>query len=172
MTESGISPMAFPGTPNAAVKVTSYEHDVDGIASDDPKIVKAMSDKRFAKAEGIKKEMKNSGAVNVYGDPNSKNVIVFWGSTKGAVLEAAKHLDKPAKLVQVVWLVPFDAEKVAEELKGAEKIIDVEANRMAQLASLIREKTGIEIRDKILRYDSMPFDTVELAKQINEMLKQ
>jgi pyruvate/2-oxoacid:ferredoxin oxidoreductase alpha subunit len=87
------------------------------------------------------------------------------------VLEAAKHLDKPAKLVQIVWLVPFDGERVAEELKGAKKIVDVEANRMAQLASLIREKTGIIISDKILKYDSMPFDAVELANQLNAALK-
>jgi 2-oxoglutarate ferredoxin oxidoreductase subunit alpha len=172
ITESGVSPMVFPGTPGVMVKADSYEHDEDGITTEDPKIVKAMSDKRFAKAKGIKKEMaKSSGAVKVYGDPKSKDVIVFWGSTKGAVLEAAKHLDKPAKLVQIVWLVPFDGERVAEELKGAKKIVDVEANRMAQLASLIREKTGIIISDKILKYDSMPFDAVELANQLNAALK-
>jgi 2-oxoglutarate ferredoxin oxidoreductase subunit alpha len=170
-TESGVSPMAFPGTPSAIVKSDSYEHDENGITTEDPKLVKAMGDKRFAKAKGIKKEMAGSAAVKVYGDPKSKNVIVFWGSTKGAVLEAAKHLDEPAKLLQILWMVPFDSEKVAEELKGAKKIIDVEANRMAQLASLIREKTGVEIRDKILKYDATPFDTIELAEQLNLALK-
>jgi pyruvate/2-oxoacid:ferredoxin oxidoreductase alpha subunit len=67
--------------------------------------------------------------------------------------------------------VPFDREKVAAALAGAEKIVDVEANRMGQLAAVIREKTGIEIRDKILRYDSMPFDAVELARELNEKFK-
>jgi 2-oxoglutarate/2-oxoacid ferredoxin oxidoreductase subunit alpha len=171
ITESGVSPMAFPGTPGAIVKVDSYEHDEGGITTEEPKIVKAMGDKRFAKSKGIKEEMRRSDAVKIYGDSASKNVVVFWGSTKGTVLEAAKHLDKPAKLVQIVWLVPFDREKIAEALKDAEKIVDVEANRLGQLASLIREKTGIEIRDKILRYDSLPFDAVELAGQLNEIFK-
>ena len=171
VTESGVSPMAFPGMSGITVKTNSYEHSEDGITTEDPKIVKEMSDKRFLKAKGIKKEMSENASIKVYGDPKSKNVIVFWGSTKGAVLEAAKHLDKPVKLVQIVWLVPFDTEKVLKELAGAEKIIDVEVNRMGQLASLIREKTGIEINDKILRYDSMPFDTIELAEQINSLLK-
>jgi 2-oxoglutarate ferredoxin oxidoreductase subunit alpha len=169
-TENNASQIIFPGTAGATIKANSYEHGEDGIATEDPKIVKAMGDKRFAKAKGIKEEMARNGGVKVYGDLKSENAIVFWGSTKGAVLEAAKHLDKPVKLVQIVWLVPFDGEKIAEELKGAKKIIDVEANRTAQLASLIREKTGIEIRDKILRYDSMPFDVVELAAQINALL--
>jgi len=172
ITESGVSPMAFPGTPGLTVKADSYEHDEDGITTEDPKLVKAMQDKRFAKAKGIKKEMARSAAVKVYGDPKSKDVIVFWGSTKGAVLEAAKHLDKPAKLLQVIWMVPFDSEKVAEWLGGAKKIVDVECNRLGQLASLIREKTGIEIRDKILKYDSEPFDAIELAEQLNATLKQ
>ena len=171
ITKSGVSPMAFPGTPGAIVKTDSYEHDEDGITTEDPKLVKAMHDKRFAKAKGIKEDMEKHSAVRIYGDPKSKDVIVFWGSTKGAVLEAAKHLDKPVKLMQIVWLVPFDSKKVAEGLEGAKKIIDVECNRLGQLASLIREKTGIEIRDKILRYDSMPFDTVELAEQLNAVLK-
>jgi 2-oxoglutarate ferredoxin oxidoreductase subunit alpha len=163
--------MVFPGTPGAAVKVDSYEHDEDGITSENPKIVKIMGDKRFAKTEGIKKEMEKNTSVKIYGDPKSKDVIVFWGSTKGAVLEAAKYLDKPVKLMQIVWLTPFDGKKVAEELKGARNIIDVEANRMAQLAALIREKTGIEIGKKILRYDSLPFDVIELAQQIKAALK-
>ena len=171
ITENGISPIVFPGTSGAVVKVDSYEHDEDGITTEDPNMVKAMGDKRFAKAGGMKEEMKKNTSVKIYGDPQSKNVVVFWGSTKGAVLEAAKHLDTPAKLVQIIWLTPFDSEKVAEELNGAEKIIDVEANRLAQLASLIREKTGIEIREKILKYDSMPFDAVELALQLNVAFK-
>jgi len=171
ITESGVSPMAFPGTPGAIVKSDSYEHDEDGMTTEDPKLVKAMGDKRFAKAKEIKKEMERNAAVKVYGDPKSKNVIVFWGSTKGAVLEAAKHLDKPAKLLQIVWLVPFDTEKVTEELRGAKKIIDVECNRLGQLAMLLRERTGIAVSDKILRYDSLPLDTIELAEQLNAALK-
>ena len=171
VTKNGVSPMVFPGTPGAAVKASSYEHDEDGIVTENPAVIKTLSDKRFAKAKGIKRDMVKDGSVKVYGNSKSKNVVVFYGSTKGAVLEAAKHIDKPLKLVQIVWLVPFDAEKVAKELKGAKKIIDVEVNRTGQLAALVREKTGIEIKKKILRYDSMPFDSVELAKQINAALK-
>ena len=31
-------------------------------------------------------------AVKVYGDHSSENIVVFWGSTKGPVLEAARYL--------------------------------------------------------------------------------
>ena len=115
--------------------------------------------------------MKKRDSVKVYGDTKSKNIVVFFGSTKCAVLEAAKFFTTPVKLVQIVWLEPFDAEKVARELAGAEKILCVEGNHTAQLASLIREKTGIAVTEKILKYDSMPFDPIALAEEINKILK-
>lgn len=169
ITEDGISPMVFPGTPGAVVKVDSYEHDESGITTEEAKAIQAMNDKRFAKARSIAKELGTHGTIKVYGDKNSRDVVVFWGSTKGAVLEAAKYLAKSAKLLQIIWMEPFDTEKVAAELGRAKTIVDVEANRAAQLAALIREKTGIKIDKKILRYDSRPFDPVELAEKINTL---
>lgn len=109
-------------------------------------------------------------AVKVWGDASSDNVVVFWGSTKGAVLEAAKHFTKPAKLLQIVCVEPMDEKKVLEHLKDAKTVIDVELNATAQLASLIREKTGIEITKKVLKYDGRPFAPLELASQINGLL--
>ena len=170
ITEDGVSEMAFPGTPGAVIKATSYEHNEDGISTEDPKMVKAMGDKRFSKLKQLEKDFSKYNTVKIYGDPKSKNVVVFWGSTKGAVLEAAKYLKNQPKFLQILWMSPFDAEKVAENLKNAKKIIIVENNRSGQLASIIREKTGINIENKILKYDSMPFDVMELAKQLNENL--
>ncbi len=170
ITKDGISPMAFPGTPNTIVKATSYEHDEAGITIEELEPTKAMLDKRAAKIDTISKSLDHHETVKVYGDKSSENVIVFWGSTKGSVLEAAKHLKKPAKLVQIVWLEPFDGKKVAHELAGAKKIINIECNRNGQLAALIREKTGIIATDMILRYDSRPFEPVALAEQINNIL--
>lgn len=157
----------IPGTPGKVVKVTSYEHDEEGITTDKAEDIKKAADKRFAKMERIKEEMQNRESIKIYGDSASETTVVFWGSTKSPVLEAARYLSKPAKFLQVLCLEPFDSEKVAKELEG-KKIICVEANRSGQLASLIREKTGIEIKDEILKYDSRPFDPIELAEEINK----
>jgi len=171
ITTDGISPMAFPGTENTIVKVTSYEHNEKGITTEETQEVKKMLDKRFAKMETIKSEMQNQETVKIYGDLGSEVALVFFGSTKSPVLEASKYFDKGIKLLQIIWLEPFDTEKVKKELVGAKRIICVEANHNGQLASLIREKTGIEITEKILKYDSLPFDPIELAEQINTLLK-
>ncbi|MEI6237903.1 MAG: 2-oxoacid:acceptor oxidoreductase subunit alpha [bacterium] len=172
VTADGISPLAFPGTPNAVVKITSYEHDESGITAEEAEPVKRMVDKRFAKKDTLVGDLKNQETVKVYGDKNSENVLVFWGSTKGPVLEASKYFDKPVKMVQVVWMEPFDSERVKRELSGAKKIIDIECNHDAELASLIREKTGINIEEKILKYDSRPLDCVVLASEINKLLSK
>jgi 2-oxoglutarate/2-oxoacid ferredoxin oxidoreductase subunit alpha len=164
-----------PGMEGKVVKITSYEHDQDGFTAEKPEEVKVAMDRRFVNGEKIKEEMQNYEGVKVFGpsaqtgDQNSDNVIVFFGSTKGPVLEASKYLNKSAKLVQIICVEPFPTEKVLEELKN-KKIICVEGNHDGQLASLIREKTGIEIVDKILKYDSMPFDPEELAREINKIL--
>ena len=172
ITADGISPMAFPGTPNTVIKVTSYEHDESGITTEEAKETESMINKRFAKAETLKKSLDHHETVKVYGDRASKDVVVFWGSTKGPVLEAARYIKKPVKFVQIVWLEPFDTKKVAHELSGARKIINIECNRDAQMANLIKEKTGIEATDMILKFDSRPFEPVTLAERINEIMQR
>ena len=47
-----------------------------------------------------------------------------------------------------------------------EKVILVEQNLTGQLGRLIREKTGIKIENRILKYDSRPFWSDELVKQM------
>jgi 2-oxoglutarate ferredoxin oxidoreductase subunit alpha len=170
ITPDGISPMAFPGTSNTVVKITSYEHDEKGATTDEPELVKKMLDKRFNKAASIEAEMQNKETIKIYGDKTSENAVVFFGSTKDPVLEASKYFDKPVKLVQIIWLEPFDKEKILKELNGAKRIINIEANHNGQLASLIREKTGIVATHNILKYDSVPFDPIDLAGEINKIL--
>ncbi|MBU6426925.1 2-oxoacid:acceptor oxidoreductase subunit alpha [Patescibacteria group bacterium] len=170
ISPDGISPMAFPGMSNTVVKANSYEHDRYGITIEEVEPVKEMLEKRFAKARTISDALHMQETVKVYGDRDSKDAVVFWGSTKGAVLEAAKYLDKPVKFVQILWAEPFDSERVKRELSGAKRIINIEGNHNAQMAFLIREKTGIEVTDNILRYDSRPFDPIGLAKELTRLV--
>ncbi len=170
ITEDGVSPLAFPGTPDTMVKGTSYEHNEEGEATEDPVAVKAMQDKRFRKLNGLYADFEWFPTVKTYGDLDADAAVVFWGSTKGAMLEAYKQLKKPVKLVQVLWMEPFDAERVKTELEGMRVIVDVEANHTAQLAAVIREKTSIEITNKVLKYDAQPFTPTDLANEVNKYL--
>ncbi len=53
----GISPMAFPGNPSAIVKATSYEHDENGIATEEPKAISRMQSKRLRKRKYLENEL-------------------------------------------------------------------------------------------------------------------
>jgi len=164
----GVSPLAFPGTPGANVKVTSYEHDEYGLSVEASAPVIAMQDKRFKKLVVLAKD--KFPRIKVYGDKSAKSAVIFWGSTKGAMLEAAKYLTKPARLIQVLTIEPFPVVEFNSAIKGAKKIIAVEGNHDGQLANIIQETTGTMIKTRILRYDGRPFEPLELAKELTKKL--
>jgi 2-oxoglutarate ferredoxin oxidoreductase subunit alpha len=62
-------------------------------------------------------------------------------------------------------MLPFPAANTTELLSKSKRIIDVEQNSTGQLAALIREHTGIEIKEKILKYDGRPFFPEEIAER-------
>ena len=167
-TDSGVSPMVFPGTPGAVVKVSSYEHDEYGHAIETPDGITNMLQKRLRKMDGIIEDLKKRETVKIHGDPKAEKLVVAWGSTKGAVLEAMQLIDKPLKLLQVMYLSPFPDWEVAKHLKLARDIVCVEVNLTGQLRSLIKEQTGHYIKKAILKNDGRPFDPVGLAGKLRE----
>lgn len=169
LVEDGVSPIAFPGQKDTVVKVNSYEHDEDGYIAENPQTTKVMVEKRFAKLKGIREDQKRHETIKIYGDMNSKNVVLFWGSVKGALLEAMKSARKSFKAVQVVWLEPVDVNRLLKEIGKAKKIVCVENNFTGQLSEIVREQTGIDIKNKILKYDGMPFEPVDLAGQLDKI---
>lgn len=165
--EDGISPFAPFGTQNAAVKITSYEHDESGVATEEPDIVRAMADKRFRKYPAMLEAVRKLPCVKSYGDEGSDTVILCFGSTKGPAIEALRYIRRPMRVVQVIGMEPFDTEGVVRAIGGAKRIIAVEGNHDAQLAGLLREKTGIAATDTVLRWDSTPFSSHAIAEKIN-----
>lgn len=170
-TESGISPMAFPGKPGAVVKVTSYEHDEYGYAIETPDGIENMQKKRLRKISSIIEDLKDRETVKIHGDPHSNDIIVAWGSTKGAILETMKLIDRPLKFMQILYLSPFPTWDISKHLDAGENIAIVEGNLTGQLRSLIKEHTGHNIENSVLKNDGRPFDPVLLAKKIKEMFK-
>ena len=147
-------------------RYNSYEKDSEGSASEEINVINANVKRRNKKENLIEKESRKFSRYSVYGNKKSKNVVVGWGSTKGAILDSIKDLY--CKFVQIKYIEPFPKD-VEKELK--ENLILVENNSTGLLGQLIREKTGIEIKKKILRYDGRPFLADELNKKIKKELK-
>ncbi|RZB35798.1 MAG: 2-oxoglutarate/2-oxoacid ferredoxin oxidoreductase subunit alpha [Desulfobacteraceae bacterium Eth-SRB2] len=166
-TQNGISPLAFPGNPEAMVKGTSYEHDEYGITTEESEQIIRMQQKRLRKKKTMEDELVRYEQVKVYGDPESKTVLLCWGSTKGACIEAAEELG--LKVVQPLVLEPLPIEPLKKALSHADKIIDIEVNATGQLAKLLSAH-GICIDDMILRFDGRPFTVDSLLEKVKEVL--
>ncbi|NTU69655.1 2-oxoacid:acceptor oxidoreductase subunit alpha [bacterium] len=166
-TKNGVSPLAFPGDKRAIVKGTSYEHDEHGITIEDGPTSVIMTDKRLKKDVFLEKDIKKINPVNVYGNKKSKIAILCWGSNAGVAKEAAESLG--IKVIQPIVLAPFPFESFSKALSGVEKIIDVETNATAQLASLVSQ-FGVNVDDIILKYDGRPFNVDELTKSLRGLI--
>lgn len=160
-SSDGVSPRSFPGMKGGQYVANSYEHDETGQVSEDAAMRRAMVERRLKKFEAIKKAMIHPV---VFGDESSKTVIVTWGSTLGPVRAAVENR---ARIIHFPWLYPFPAEETKKLLDGATRIIDVEQNATAQLAGLLREHTGIDIKEKLLKYDGRPFLPEEILEKVS-----
>jgi 2-oxoglutarate ferredoxin oxidoreductase subunit alpha len=149
------------------IRYNSYEKDKFGSATENPEIVNENVERRLRKGEEIVKEAEKFDMIRVHGK-DSNNVVVSWGSPKGAILDSIDGLN--CKFLQILYMEPFSS-KIKKELEG-KNIILVENNATGPLANLITEKTGIFIEDKnkILRYDGRPFLADELKKEIERRL--
>lgn len=166
ITKNGLSPLAYPGNSEAVVKVNSYEHNQFGISEEvDKQVIKAMQDKRLAKFELMKKEADTLDVIKIFGNKNSKIILVAWGSTVLAAKEVAERLG--IKMVQPIMFSPFPKKQITKAFSGAKKIICVETNATGQMAQLLRAN-GFKIDKSILRYDAQLFSTEELQAKLKK----
>ena len=170
ITESGVSPRVLPGHPNGIYNANSNEHDEYGVDQEDPGNRTAMMDKRMRKLEHILEELEEPV---LYGPVESDVTLISWGSTKGPILEAMMLLEQNnirVNFLQILYLLPFHAEQVARIMNNAGRTICVENNKGAQLAGVIRERTGLAVDEKLLKYSGRMFTPGEIAGGVMEMM--
>ena len=156
-TESGISPRAFPGQGKALAVADSDEHNEEGHIIEDAATRRLMMDKRMRKHDGLAREI--SGPF-VHHRENPKYNLIGWGSTLGAIEEAATLLEGTginACVVHLNEVWPFPAEALAKALAGVARNIVIENNVTGQLEKLIRSETGIAADGHVHRYDGRAF---------------
>jgi len=163
----GVSARSFPGMEKGIYIANSYEHDEKGFTTEDPMGRTGMADKRLRKRETI---ISNSPMPSVYGDEDGKITFVSFGSTKGPILEAMKLLKEkgiPSKLIHFSWVYPLNGGKVKELLRNEKRLIDVEGNGTGQLAKLLMQESGIEIKEKLLKYDGRQWEPEEIVEKVS-----
>jgi 2-oxoglutarate ferredoxin oxidoreductase subunit alpha len=172
-TETGVSPRVVLGTRNGVHWYTGDEHNEFGHISEEPINRTRMMEKRMKKLETIDKEVPISERVNFFGDSDAENMILSWGSPKGAIIEALNELRREGfslGFLQIRMVHPLPSEHVTETLKRAKRIIDVEMNYSGQLGEIIREKTGVSMNFRILKYNGRPMTTTEVYEALKRVL--
>jgi 2-oxoglutarate ferredoxin oxidoreductase subunit alpha len=165
ITKDGVSPRTVPGVPGGMYTCSSYESDEYGFECEDEHNKIAMSQKRLRKLDYLEKELPKPKIV---GDKNADFTIVSWGSTKYPIMQAIDDLKAEGikvNFLQVHYMIPFHTEEIKKLIEDKNTIL-VENNQSGQLGDIIREKTGIIIENKILKYDGRPFFPSEVLKGV------
>lgn len=166
LESDGISPRAFAGSGNFFV-ANSDEHDEYGLSTEEVAMRLSQVNKRMAKLETCLKN--HAQGPQLYGPKEADLTLVAWGGTKGPILQALKELPT-VNFLHMTWLNPFPTSQLTTALKKAKKVLNIENNYTAQLAGLIKERTGIEITDNLLKYDGRPFFVEEIVSEAKRRL--
>jgi 2-oxoglutarate ferredoxin oxidoreductase subunit alpha len=168
-TSDGISPRVLPGSLGTVYKANGDEHNEKGVSEESEENRKKMMDKRMKKLELLKKEIPEP---KLYGNKNAKITLIAWGSTKGIVLEALKQLQKQkikANFLHYVFIYPFKEKRLLQLLKKSKKVLLIENNKTSQLGKIIAQETGIQIKDKLLKYTGRQFFPHEIVEKVKRL---
>lgn len=159
----GISPRLIAGFSNCFYQANSYEHLESGITTEDAKERKKQVDKRNRK---IITYLKNHfQPPTIFGDIDASLVFVSWGSNKGAILSAMKFLKKKgisSCYYHFTHLYPLNEEKIYPLFDKKKQFILIENNSWGQFGRILRQTIGIDIKEKILKYNGRPFYPEEI----------
>jgi 2-oxoglutarate ferredoxin oxidoreductase subunit alpha len=158
-TVSGVTPRALLGQPGGMQWLTGGEHTEYGHVTEDPIIRERMMEKRAQKLTQAAQEVPAEAKRQVDGAPYTNLTIISWGSNKGAMLEALRHLALggiAARLVQVRMLWPFPTDEILPWLETAKPLVVVELNYSGQLAHLLREQAGRASDYLVVKYNGRP----------------
>ena len=169
LTESGVSPMSYPGIAGGEYTAAGIEHDELGELASTSEMHETMNAKRFRKLEALRRDWK---FTRRYGPPDSEIGIIGWGSTKGAIKEAvlraqANGLKVAGMVPQLIYPMPY--EDLDSFLRPLKKVIVVEMSYSAQFLKYLRGTFRLPDDVELLkRSGGRPFSAGEIYEKIEQ----
>ncbi len=169
ITPNGISPRGIPGYGKGTVRVDSHTHTEDSQITENPVIRTQMVEKRLNKLKGL---TNNALKPKLQGTSEFQTLVVSWGSTYHLIQEALKNsVFDSKKVAHLHFSQVYPVHKSAKEfLRKANKVVIVENNATGQFSKVILLETGIQIKDKILKFTGYPFSVEELVKKLEDVV--
>ena len=160
ITESGVSPMAIPGTPGMQYTADGLEHDEKGTPSSQAHDHLAQMDKRARKISRL-----DPGDAWASIEGNGETAVITFGSCTGPVREAL--LDKKIKLVSLRLLSPAQPGRLKRALEGVKRVLVVEQNHSGQFLRYLRSEYELPGEVTSLRRPGpLPFRPEEILKAL------
>ncbi len=169
LVESCFSPRGIPNFGRAVVPADSHEHDEWGHISEDLEFRVKIVNKRLKKLTVIEEDV---AQPHLTGAKDYRYLVIGWGSTKNAVIEAIEELGRDdLSFLHFSQVYPLHR-GVADYIKAADISIVIENNSTAQFAKLIKLSTGLEIDKKLLKYNGLAFSVEEIKEGIDKIIRE
>lgn len=173
-TDLGISPRAIPGQKGGIFWTTGDEHDEYGHITEAADIRIKMMRKRMRKIDLAGQVIPDSKKATLHGPKAAPITLIGWGSSKGAILDGMEDLKSDGietNFLQIRYVNPFPTGLVQQVLGSARRKVAIENNYSAQMAGLIREKTGIGTDNTIVKFDGRPFSQNEIYEGVKDVIR-
>jgi 2-oxoglutarate ferredoxin oxidoreductase subunit alpha len=164
-TDSGVSPVAIPGTDGGQYVATGLEHNQAGRPRYDSATHAEMTRKRFRKME---RAAENAPTAHEHGDSSAEIGVVTWGSTWGVVVEAIDRLaDQGVKVHGLAprQLYPVPDAQIRPFMDGKRIVLVPEVNYTGQFADLLSIHYQRELK-RINVYGGEPFRVAEIVEAV------
>jgi len=169
-TESGVSPMAIPGTEGGQYVATGLEHNEAGRPRSDGGNHVAMTDKRFHKMEMARRA---APPAHTYGDPEAEIGVLCWGPAFGMVVEAIDILAQRGIKVSALaprMLWPLPDQQLKPFIESKRIVLVPEMNYSGQFAQLVRARYLSDVRS-VTEYSGAAFQVSRLVQEIEGVVQ-
>jgi 2-oxoglutarate ferredoxin oxidoreductase subunit alpha len=169
VTDSGVSPRALPGHPDAVWVATANEHDETGAIDETAQNRVEQVEKRQRKLAGLGAALDPPGH---YGPAGAARTLVSWGSTYGPLRDAVDRLNawEPGSTRMVhfgaVW--PLAVGDILSALSDGGAVVLIEGNATGQFETLLRQ-AGVQVHAAVRRYDGRAFTPEGIVERVREV---
>jgi 2-oxoglutarate ferredoxin oxidoreductase subunit alpha len=182
--EGGISPRWLPGSLASTYCAQGDEHDSQGAVDESEENRRGQTLKRLRKCDLLKAHLSEPDLVVTIGSQTRTGefdfgqelemLLVSWGSSSDVirdVLCSDELSQRKIASLHYTYLWPLRTDRIEKLARQAARVVLVEQSYRGQLGMLIRMECGLNITEKILKFDGRPFFYDELLTLLCEKME-